>query len=185
LSGAVISGYDTSFADPAYHSNYDDTIEASAVARAASLLARSLFRLAMDSEDASLVGVEVDTELVADLVACFTSQGLACAEVAPFVEDEAAAISVEAGAILEVPWGSSPPSFYTSVLSPAAGQPLFVRDGVSYSRCALTGFRARSAFLLPRITVLCTRLPGLPGLGKILIGCLSTQQRWKCFCGLF
>lgn len=150
VSGAVISGYGAAFADPAYHSNYDTKIDAPAVVRAASLLARSLFRLAMDSEDASLVGFEVDTTLVTNLIACLTNQGLACAEVAPFVEDEAAAVSVQAGATLEVNWGSSPPSFYTSVLSPTAGQPLFVRDGLSYSRCRLR-FRAVCALLLPAL----------------------------------
>lgn len=135
----MISGYDTAFADPAYHTNYDSSIDASAVERAASLLARSLLRLAIDSGSeegftSSVGDVQVDHALVLELISSFTEQGLSSEETAPYVEEEAALISAQAGAAINIDWGSAPPSFYTSVVSPTSGLPLFVRNGMSYSR---------------------------------------------------
>jgi len=190
LVGAVISGYDTAFADPAYHTNYDVSIDASAVERAASLLARSLCRLAMDAEEKemalSLEDVEVDQTLVAELISSFTDEGLSSDVTAPFVKEEAAAISTQAGASIGVDWGSAPPSFYTSVFSPNSGQPLFVRDGVSYSRWVTLAYAGQYFGLhIIQILILDMRLhKGLRKRGKAQIGCLCTLQRLKCSCVL-
>lgn len=193
LVGAVISGYDAAFADPAYHTNYDVSIDASAVERAASLLARSLFRLALDAEEKetalSLEDIAVDQTLVSELISSFTDEGLSSDVTAPFVKEEAAAVSTQAGSSIGVDWGSAPPSFYTSVFSPNSGQPLFVRDGVSYSRWVTLGISkyAVQYFGVHVIHILNLDVRVLTGLrkrGKAQIGCLCTLQRLKCSCVL-
>ena len=182
MSGAVISGYDAAFEDPAYHSNYDRTIDVDRLLKASSLLARSLVRLALDSDDSSLEdSVEVDSSLVASLTSCFTEEGLSCRAIAPFVEAEAAVVAIRAGvSTLEVNLGSSAPSLYTSVLSPSSGQPLFVRDQISYARPVM-----HLLSTLTRYCVLTHKFAMCAGLlrrGKRLTEFLCILLNWKCLC---
>ena len=134
----------------------------------------------------SLEDVEVDQTLVAELISSFTDEGLSSDVTAPFVKEEAAAISTQAGASIGVDWGSAPPSFYTSVFSPNSGQPLFVRDGVSYSRWVTLAYAGQYFGLhIIQILILDMRLhKGLRKRGKAQIGCLCTLQRLKCSCVL-
>mmetsp|Transcript_17556 Transcript_17556/g.32210 ORF Transcript_17556/g.32210 Transcript_17556/m.32210 type:complete len:724 (-) Transcript_17556:29-2200(-) len=138
LPGAVLTGYDSAFSDPAYHSNLDTSspsvetagrvgIDVSAVESAASVLARALYRLATD--DTMTTDIEVDSSLVADLVECLASHGLTCSAVAPYVSSEAVSLGSVA-----IDWGSSPPSYYTSVLSSNSGLPLVEHNGAFYSK---------------------------------------------------
>ena len=81
--GVVVAGYDDAFADPRYHSMYDNAshISADAVRTTATFLARALFRLAAKESDDDGAGETADAEaivpavnasLVDELLECLT-----------------------------------------------------------------------------------------------------------------
>ncbi|CAH8308715.1 unnamed protein product [Eruca vesicaria subsp. sativa] len=84
-SAVVLEDFDTKFVNKFYHSHLDDlsNINSSSVVAAASVVARTLYTLASDSNDASnsaLGSIHVNASFVEELLACLLScePGLAC-----------------------------------------------------------------------------------------------------------
>ncbi|MFS8034456.1 putative nicastrin [Helianthus anomalus] len=104
--GVVLEDFDTSFTNKFYHSHLDDlsNINSSAIAAAASLVARTLYVLASnnnDLSDSSLKSIKVNTSLVEELVGCLLScePGLSCELVNRYISPSSACPSHYVGVI--------------------------------------------------------------------------------------
>ncbi|KAI6691439.1 hypothetical protein NL676_028267 [Syzygium grande] len=91
-SGVILEDFDTAFTNNFYHSHLDDlsNINASAVADAATIVARALYVLANDEKNLSnsaLRTVNVNESLVQELMGCLLScePGLSCALVKSYI----------------------------------------------------------------------------------------------------
>ncbi|CAM9380779.1 unnamed protein product [Heterosigma akashiwo] len=129
LSAAVISGYDTAYVDPAYHTPYDTgagRLDAAAVTAAADLIAQSLYALA-GGDATNGLGTSADPAVTAELLDCLTQNGT-CALARGYLDQEEANLAAEAG--LAVRFDSPGPSKYAGVLGPGPNrQPTFTRMG--------------------------------------------------------
>ncbi|OQS07032.1 hypothetical protein THRCLA_00969 [Thraustotheca clavata] len=74
LTAAVLAGYDTSF-PPSYHSRFDlnTSLDASAITKAAQVLAESLFTLAVGNTSSTASAPTVNATLVSEMLICITT----------------------------------------------------------------------------------------------------------------
>ena len=153
--GVVIGGYDEAFVDPRYHTMYDNAshVDTAAVTAAATFVARALYRLAARDSDsdgesdataAAAAAADavpaVNVTLVAELLECLTVNwrcGLMVRHAAAELDHiaDAAGWSGSDGddndggglSVDDLDWGSTPPTYYSSIISSWSGLPLATR----------------------------------------------------------
>uniref|UniRef100_A0A7S2CZB3 Uncharacterized protein n=2 Tax=Octactis speculum TaxID=3111310 RepID=A0A7S2CZB3_9STRA len=145
VSGTVVGGYDSVFVDPKYHSHYDTTardmtsLDAGVITDTATLVARAAYTLAGGDDDDVLP--EANETLVGELIDCLTTSWR-CNLMAMYIESEVKAIGSAMGIKLtsaDIDFGSEPPSYYVSVLSPGTGQPLVAHNKMVYAKIPADG----------------------------------------------
>lgn len=108
--GIVLEDFDTAFANKFYQSHLDDSsnVNSSAIAAAASLVARTLYILANDGKnlsDSALNAIKVNASLVEELMGCLLDcdPGLSCELVKKYISPSTTCPSHYAGVILGEP----------------------------------------------------------------------------------
>lgn len=121
-SGIVLEDFDNSFTNKFYHSHLDNlsNINASAIAAAASLVARSLYILASEKEeinDSVLTAISVNSTLIDELLGCLLDcePGLSCDLVNHYISPSAACPSHYVGVIQGEPSSSPYPGYVADV----------------------------------------------------------------------
>ncbi|KAK3426421.1 hypothetical protein EUGRSUZ_F02879 [Eucalyptus grandis] len=114
--GVILEDFDTAFTNNFYHSHLDDlsNINASSVADAATIIARTLYVLASGKNlsNSALGTVNVNESLVQELMGCLLScePGLSCALVKSYISPSTACPSHYAGVLLGEPSSTPYPS---------------------------------------------------------------------------
>jgi hypothetical protein len=144
IGGIVLSGYDMEYMDPSYHSNFDTNtanggykdIDKLALISTTTILAKSLISIAKNEKSSSLssIDISVNHSLVEDLITCLTKAGLNCSQLSTYFSSEVVSLWSSIDSTPTVDYGTSPPSYYASVLSSVSGLPLFVKNGQAYSK---------------------------------------------------
>ncbi|WJX36963.1 hypothetical protein P8452_24789 [Trifolium repens] len=118
ISGVVLEDFDSSFVNKFYHSHLDDlsNVNSSAVVAAASLVARTLYILASETNDvqnSTLAAINVNVTLVEKLMDCLLDcdPGLSCDLVKQYISPASTCASNYVGVILDEP-SSTPYSGY-------------------------------------------------------------------------
>ncbi|KAL2333210.1 hypothetical protein Fmac_014423 [Flemingia macrophylla] len=110
ISGVVLEDFDSVFVNKFYHSHLDDlsNVNSSAVVAAASLVARTLYVLASETEDvpdSTLASINVNVSLVEQLMGCLLDcdPGLSCSLAKKYIAPASSCPSHYVGVILEEP----------------------------------------------------------------------------------
>ncbi|KAH1196760.1 Nicastrin [Glycine max] len=110
ISGVVLEDFDSVFVNKFYHSHLDDlsNVNSSAVVAAASLIARTLYMLASETEDvqnSTLAAINVNVSLVEQLLGCLLDcdPGLSCELVKKYISPMSTCPSHYVGVILDEP----------------------------------------------------------------------------------
>lgn len=110
ISGVVLEDFDSAFVNKFYHSHLDDlsNVNSSAVVAAASLIARTLYMLASETEDvqdSTLASINVNASLVKQLMGCLLDcdPGLSCELVKKYISPMSSCPSHYVGVILDEP----------------------------------------------------------------------------------
>ncbi|CAJ2640691.1 unnamed protein product [Trifolium pratense] len=110
ISGVVLEDFDSSFVNKFYHSYLDDlsNVNSSAVVAAASLVARTLYILASETNDvqnSTLAAINVNVTLVEQLMDCLLDcdPGLSCELVKKYISPASTCASNYVGVILDEP----------------------------------------------------------------------------------
>lgn len=121
ISGVVLEDFDSSFANKFYHSYLDDlsNVNSSAVAAAASLVARTLYILASETnvQNSTLAAINVNVSLVEQLVDCLLGcdPGLSCELVKKYISPASTCASNYVGVILDEPSSTPNPGYINDV----------------------------------------------------------------------
>ncbi|KAF5191239.1 Nicastrin [Thalictrum thalictroides] len=123
LSGLVLEDFDTAFTNEFYNSHLDDlsNINSSAIARAASLVSRTLYILASEGKESNqnvLNSINVNSSLVEELLGCLLTckPGLSCALVEDYIAPISTCPNHYVGVLVEPP-SSTPILDYVSDVS--------------------------------------------------------------------
>ncbi|CDP01653.1 unnamed protein product [Coffea canephora] len=121
-SGIVLEDFDTAFTNKFYHSHLDNlsNINASAIAAASSLVARSLYILASEKNeinDSVLTAISVNISFIDELLGCLLDcePGLSCDLVNQYISPSAACPSHYVGVIQGEPSSSPYPGYVGDV----------------------------------------------------------------------
>ncbi|AES70939.2 M28 Zn-peptidase nicastrin [Medicago truncatula] len=122
ISGVVLEDFDSSFVNEFYHSYLDDlsNVNSSAVVAAASLVARTLYILASETNDvqnSTLAAINVNVSLVEQLVGCLLGcdPGLSCELVKKYISPASTCASNYVGVILDEPSSTPNPGYINDV----------------------------------------------------------------------
>ncbi|KAI4389344.1 hypothetical protein MLD38_001578 [Melastoma candidum] len=120
-SGVVLEDFDSAFSNKFYHSHLDVNINASSIAAAASLVARTLFILATNDSNLSnsaLSTISANISLVEELMGCLLTcdPGLSCHLVQNYIVPRTVCPSHYVGVMLGAP-SSNPGSGYVDDIS--------------------------------------------------------------------
>eukprot|EP00850_Spirogloea_muscicola_P005384 SM000024S07846 [mRNA] locus=s24:834878:839764:- [translate_table: standard] len=114
LAGVVLEEFDQTFKNPFYHSRFDDegNINATAITKAATIVARSLHLLAGGTGDAA-ANIVCNSTLVEELLQCFLSSdpGLLCPLVADYITPSSTRASQYSGVFLGAPSQDPDPAY--------------------------------------------------------------------------
>ncbi|XP_004503117.1 nicastrin [Cicer arietinum] len=122
ISGVVLEDFDSSFVNKFYHSHLDDlsNVNSSAVVAAASLVARTLYILASETNDvqnSTLAAINVNVSLVEQLMDCLLDcdPGLSCELVKKYISPASTCASNYVGVILDEPSSTPYPGYINDV----------------------------------------------------------------------
>ncbi|KAL5076913.1 hypothetical protein RYX36_015897 [Vicia faba] len=122
ISGVVLEDFDSSFVNKFYRSHLDDlsNVNSSAVVAAASLVARTLYLLASETDDvqnSTLAAINVNVSLVEHLMGCLLDcdPGLSCELVEKYISPASTCASNYVGVILDEPSSSPYPGYINDV----------------------------------------------------------------------
>ncbi|XP_028800506.1 nicastrin [Neltuma alba] len=122
ISGIVVEDFDAVFANKFYHSHLDDisNVNSSAIVAAASLVARTLYILASEKEDArdsALTAINVNASLVEELIGCLLTcdPGLSCELVKSYISPSSACPSHYVGVVVDEPSSTPYPGYINDV----------------------------------------------------------------------
>eukprot|EP00850_Spirogloea_muscicola_P001661 SM000006S19426 [mRNA] locus=s6:627517:632413:- [translate_table: standard] len=114
LAGVVLEEFDQTFKNPFYHSRFDDegNVNAMAITKAATVIARSLHLLAGGTRDAA-ANIECNSTLVEELLQCFLTSdpGLLCPLVASYITPSSTRASQYSGVFLGAPSQDPDPAY--------------------------------------------------------------------------
>ncbi|XP_054799748.1 nicastrin-like isoform X1 [Prosopis cineraria] len=122
ISGFILEDFDAVFTNKFYHSHLDDlsNVNSSAIAAAASLVARTLYILAIEKEDlkdSALTAINVNASLVEELMGCLLTcdPGLSCELVRSYISPSSACPSHYVGVFVDEPSSTPYPGYINDV----------------------------------------------------------------------